>query len=192
MRFWGAADLSVMLHFLLLSGAGVVAGVLSTVVGLASLVSYPALLLAGLPPVAANVTNTVALVATGLGAAAGSRTEPLPGNGVLLSEATDELRELAESADVPVATTLIGKGAFPEDHPLALGMTGIWGTRAANETTQEADVVLWDLSTRASRRLLECGSATVLFSPDGRWLATSDYSGHEYRLWRVPTWDSNG
>jgi acetolactate synthase-1/2/3 large subunit len=64
------------------------------------------------------------------------------GNGVLLSEATDELRELAELADVPVATTLMGKGAFPEDHPLALGMTGIWGTRAANETTQEADVVL--------------------------------------------------
>jgi len=76
--------LSVMLHFLLLSGAGVVAGVLSTVVGLASLVSYPALLLAGLPPVAANVTNTVALVATGLGAAAGSRTE-LAGQGRLVA-----------------------------------------------------------------------------------------------------------
>ena len=63
------------------------------------------------------------------------------GNGVLLSEATEELRELAELADVPVATTLMGKGAFPEDHPLALGMAGIWGTRAANETTREADVV---------------------------------------------------
>src|SRR5437763_9859460 len=84
MRFWGAADLSVMLHFLLLSGAGVVAGVLSTVVGLASLVSYPALLLAGLPPVAANVTNTVALVATGIGAAAGSREE-LAGQGRLVA-----------------------------------------------------------------------------------------------------------
>jgi acetolactate synthase-1/2/3 large subunit len=35
----------------------------------------------------------------------------------------------------------MGKGAFPEDHPLALGMAGIWGTRAANETTREADVV---------------------------------------------------
>jgi len=64
------------------------------------------------------------------------------GNGVLLSEATDELRELAELADVPVATTLMGKGAFPEDHALALGMAGIWGTRAANDTTREADVVL--------------------------------------------------
>jgi uncharacterized membrane protein YfcA len=61
----------------------VVAGVLSTVVGLASLVSYPALLLFGLPPVAANVTNTVALVGTGIGAAAGSRSE-LTGQGRLV------------------------------------------------------------------------------------------------------------
>jgi uncharacterized membrane protein YfcA len=72
-----------MIHFIALVGAGVVAGVLSTVVGLASLVSYPALLLFGLPPVAANVTNTVALVATGVGAVAGSRTE-LAGQGRLV------------------------------------------------------------------------------------------------------------
>jgi uncharacterized membrane protein YfcA len=69
---------------LLLAGAGVVAGVLSTVVGLASLVSYPALLLFGLPPVVANVTNTVALVGTGVGAAAGSRAE-LAGQGRLVA-----------------------------------------------------------------------------------------------------------
>ena len=64
------------------------------------------------------------------------------GNGVTLSDASDELKELAESCGIPVATTLMAKGVFPEDHPLALGMTGIWGTRAANETTREADVVL--------------------------------------------------
>lgn len=64
------------------------------------------------------------------------------GNGVLLSEASDELKELAELTQIPVATTLIGKGAFPEEHPLALGVTGIWGTRVANETTKEADVIL--------------------------------------------------
>ncbi len=64
------------------------------------------------------------------------------GNGVLLSEATPELRELAELLNVPVATTLMGKGAFPELHPLALGQTGIWGTRTANETAREADVIL--------------------------------------------------
>ena len=64
------------------------------------------------------------------------------GNGVLLSEASDELRKLAELTGVPVATTLMGKGAFPENHPLSLGMTGIWGTSVANETTREADVIV--------------------------------------------------
>ena len=64
------------------------------------------------------------------------------GNGVLLSEATEELKALAEWTGIPLATTLMGKGAFPEDHQLALGMTGIWGTRTANETTKEADVIM--------------------------------------------------
>jgi acetolactate synthase I/II/III large subunit len=64
------------------------------------------------------------------------------GNGVLLSEAWNELRELAELTGTPVATTLMGKGVFPESHALALGTTGIWGTRTANETTRQADVIL--------------------------------------------------
>ncbi|MGP3920095.1 sulfite exporter TauE/SafE family protein [Nonomuraea sp. 10N515B] len=63
-----------------LLAVGVVAGVVSTVVSLASIISYPALLAFGLPPLAANVTNTVALVFTGVGAAAGSRPE-LAGEG---------------------------------------------------------------------------------------------------------------
>jgi uncharacterized protein len=60
--------------------AGVVAGMVSTVVGLASVVSYPALLAIGLPPLSANMTNTVALLFTGAGAAVGSRPE-LTGQG---------------------------------------------------------------------------------------------------------------
>lgn len=64
------------------------------------------------------------------------------GNGILLSEACEELREFVELSRIPVATTLMGKGVFPEDHALSLGMTGIWGSRAANETTREADVIL--------------------------------------------------
>ncbi len=60
---------------LALIAAGVAAGVASTVASLASVVSYPVLLAFGLPPVSANVTNTVALVFTGAGAAAGSRQE---------------------------------------------------------------------------------------------------------------------
>jgi uncharacterized membrane protein YfcA len=60
--------------------AGVAAGVVSTVASLASVVSYPVLLAVGLPPLAANVTNTVSLVFTGAGAALGSRPE-LAGQG---------------------------------------------------------------------------------------------------------------
>ncbi len=64
------------------------------------------------------------------------------GNGVLLSEATPEIQELVELTGIPIATTLMGKGIFPEDHALSLGMTGIWGSRAANNTAMEADVIL--------------------------------------------------
>jgi uncharacterized membrane protein YfcA len=65
----------VIVEMLMLAGVGVLAGVVGTVVSLASIVSYPALLAFGLPPLTANVTNTVALLFTGLGAAAGSRPE---------------------------------------------------------------------------------------------------------------------
>lgn len=71
------------LAILALLGAGTAAGVASTVASLASVVSYPVLLALGLPPVTANVTNTVALVFTGVGAAAGSRRE-LAGQGRLV------------------------------------------------------------------------------------------------------------
>jgi uncharacterized membrane protein YfcA len=63
-----------------LLGVGVLSGIVSTVASLASVVSYPALLALGLPPVSANVTNTVALMFTGAGAVAGSRPE-LAGQG---------------------------------------------------------------------------------------------------------------
>ena len=64
-----AAELAALL------GVGILAGIVSTVASLASVVSYPALLALGLPPVSANVTNTVALMFTAVGAAAGSRPE---------------------------------------------------------------------------------------------------------------------
>lgn len=60
---------------LLLVLTGITAGLCATVAGLASLVSYPVLLAFGLPPVTANVTNTVSLVATGAGSVLGSRRE---------------------------------------------------------------------------------------------------------------------
>ena len=74
---------------------------------------------------------------------AGARAPAIfAGNGAVLSEAAAELRILAESIGAPVATTLMAKGILPEDHPLACGMSGIWGTRVANESLRSADVLL--------------------------------------------------
>jgi len=64
------------------------------------------------------------------------------GNGVTQSEAGPELRRVAERLAAPVATTLMAKGVFPEDHDLSVGMTGIWGTRVANDCARNADVIL--------------------------------------------------
>jgi uncharacterized membrane protein YfcA len=63
------------LVFASLFTAGAVAGLCGSIAGLASIASYPALLAAGLPPVAANVTNTVAMLSTTAGSIAGSRPE---------------------------------------------------------------------------------------------------------------------
>lgn len=62
-------------EFGLLLLAGVAAGLVGAVTGLASVIAYPALLAAGLPPITANVTNTVALVFSGLGATLSARPE---------------------------------------------------------------------------------------------------------------------
>src|SRR5947209_15462352 len=64
------------------------------------------------------------------------------GNGVTQSEASSELRRVAEWLGAPVGTTLMAKGVFPEDHELSVGMTGIWGTRVANSLALSADVIL--------------------------------------------------
>jgi len=64
------------------------------------------------------------------------------GGGVILSDASQEATRLAEYFGIPVATTLMGKGAIPEDHPLSIGMTGFWGTPLANEMTKQADLLL--------------------------------------------------
>jgi uncharacterized protein len=68
------------LEFGLLMLAGIGAGLIGSVAGLASLVSYPALLATGIPPITANVTNTVSLVLTGVGSVSASRPE-LRGHG---------------------------------------------------------------------------------------------------------------
>ncbi|MFB4266795.1 glyoxylate carboligase [Nonomuraea sp. GTA35] len=67
----------------------------------------------------------------------------LAGGGVIIGDATEELRALAEHLQVPVQVTLMGKGAFPEDHPLFAGMAGIQTqTRWGNAAFLESDLVL--------------------------------------------------
>jgi hypothetical protein len=70
--------------FLLLVIAGVGGGLIGSIAGLASLVSYPALLATGVPPLTANVTNTVALVLNGIGSVSASRPELVGQRGRLL------------------------------------------------------------------------------------------------------------
>ena len=66
----------------------------------------------------------------------------MAGNGVIQSGATEELLTLAELTGIPVITTLHGMGAFPEHHPLSLGMPGMHGWVHVNRALQECDVLL--------------------------------------------------
>ena len=77
------------------------------------------------------------------------------GGGILLADAAAEMRELAEHLSLPVAHTLMGKGALPDDHPLILGMTGFWGTKYINDKCRGADWIV-ALGTRFSEA--DCSS----------------------------------
>ena len=64
------------------------------------------------------------------------------GGGVILAKASAELLAFAETANVPVVTTLMARGAFPDGHPLALGMPGMHGTYTATTAIQKSDVLI--------------------------------------------------
>jgi acetolactate synthase-1/2/3 large subunit len=66
----------------------------------------------------------------------------LAGGGTISSNASPELLQIAELLMMPVATTFMGKGCFPENHPLSIGNVGMHGTRVANKMILEADVLL--------------------------------------------------
>jgi acetolactate synthase-1/2/3 large subunit len=77
------------------------------------------------------------------------------GGGILLADCAKEMREFAEHLQLPVAHSLMGKGALPDDHPLILGMTGFWGTKFINDKCKGADWIL-GLGTRFSEA--DCSS----------------------------------
>jgi acetolactate synthase I/II/III large subunit len=64
------------------------------------------------------------------------------GGGVLKARAAAELRELAELCDIHVVTTLMARGAFPDNHPLALGMPGMHGNYTAITSMQQSDLLI--------------------------------------------------
>ncbi len=87
----------------------------------------------------------------------------LAGHGVIFSGAYDELRELAEKAQVPVITTLLGISSFPDDHVLCVGMPGMHGMAYASLAIEEADLLI-ALGMRFDDRITGKTSAFALGS----------------------------
>ncbi len=75
------------------------------------------------------------------------------GGGAIWCNCGQDVIELAELTNSPVVTTLMGKGAVPENHPLVLGMVGMHGKRVANLALEECDVLL-AIGTRFSDRMI--------------------------------------
>ena len=108
--------------------------------------------------------DVIVQVAAALNAA--QRPVILAGHGALIAKASDSVRRLAERLQAPVTTTLLGKGAFPETHPLALGMLGMHGTAYANKAMVECDLVM-SIGSRFDDRIIGqphrfCRNATVI------------------------------
>ena len=113
MTWWDAA---------FLTAAGVAGGLTGSIAGLASVATYPALLLVGLPPVTANVTNTVALVFNGIGSVWGSRPE-LKGQGPWL----ERILPAAAVGGAVGAALLLSTPAdgFEKIVPILLGLASV-------------------------------------------------------------------
>ena len=90
----------------------------------------------------------------------------IAGGGVIYSQATQALRQFAESTGIPVAETQAGKGSMPYDHPLSLGAMGVTGTPGANLTAGDADLVI-GIGTRYSD--FTAASKTAFQNPEVRF-----------------------
>lgn len=98
---------------------------------------------------------------------ASSKPIIVAGGGVKYSDATDALRAFVEQTGIPVGETHAGKGALPYNHPLALGATGVTGTRGANLVAREADLVI-GIGTRYSD--FTTASKTAFQNPDVKFI----------------------
>ena len=64
------------------------------------------------------------------------------GGGIVIADAAEEVRELVDHLNLPVANSMKGKGVVSDDHPLSLGLAGYWGSKLTNEKTKQADYIL--------------------------------------------------
>ena len=87
-------------------------------------------------PSAAAIAQAAQLIAEA------KRPVIMSGHGVILSNAYDELRAFSEKTHVPVITTLLGLSAFPETHPLSIGMPGMHGPAHVNRAIGETDLII--------------------------------------------------
>ena len=76
----------------------------------------------------------------------------LAGGGVNVANAQKVMLELAEKTQIPVVTTIMGKGSIPTSHPLYIGNVGIHGSYAANSALSDCDV-LFSIGTRFNDRI---------------------------------------
>jgi acetolactate synthase-1/2/3 large subunit len=90
------------------------------------------------------------------------------GGGVIRGEATEQLRELAELTGIPVVTTLMARGAFPDSHPQNMGMPGMHGTVAAVAALQRSDLLIALAPTSTRRRSARTATPTCRSSVTSR------------------------
>ena len=108
----------------------------------------------------ADIDTAVSLLA------AAERPFVYAGGGVIISEASAELRAFVERINAPVAASLMGMGCIPANHPLATGMIGMHGTKASNNAVQGADLIV-AVGARFSDRVI--GKADT-FAPKAKIL----------------------
>jgi len=98
-----------------------------------------------------------------------SRPVICAGGGIISADAADELLNIAEMCHIPVATTLMGIGAFPKDHPLSMGMLGFHGTQYSNLAIDHADLIFIlgaRAGDRAVRKMEEFGRKAIVVHVD--------------------------
>lgn len=118
-------------------------------------------------PTAASVDHAAGILARA------QRPLIVAGNGVNLGRAQADLLAFAEATNAPVATTVTGKGAFPENHRLSLGIIGWVGTEPANHAGKNADVI-FSIGSRMTESTTSSWQQGITFRLPGQTLIQSD------------------